>query len=412
MPPTHNPKSTLFSGAMLAVLTAQFLSAAADNALLFAAIGLIKANGFPDYFESMLQEFFAGAFILLAPFVGPLADAYAKGRVMLVANMIKFLGAGAMFLGLHPLLAYGIVGLGAAAYSPAKYGILSELVAPEQLVKANGLMEGSTIVAILLGALLGGWLSDLSVHWALGAVAGLYAIAALANLRIPKMAAAHPLHSFNLVVLAGDFWRALKLLFRNPDARFAVLGTSLFWGSGSTLRFMLVAWVPAALAINNNHTAANLNGVVAIGIALGAAFAARWINLQTVNRALIAGLLLGLGVWVFAGASNLYLAIALLVFIGACGGFYVVPLNALLQERGHATVGSGHAIAVQNFSEGFAMLTLVGAFTAARKAELDVIGLARGFGIVILILMALLTVARLTLWKSAAAEARRPLTQR
>jgi len=401
MPPTHNPKTTLFSGAMLAVLTAQFLSAAADNALLFAAIGLIKANGFPDYFESMLQEFFAGAFILLAPFVGPLADAYAKGRVMLVANMIKFLGAGAMFLGLHPLLAYGIVGLGAAAYSPAKYGILSELVAPEQLVKANGLMEGSTIVAILLGALLGGWLSDLSVHWALGAVAGLYAIAALANLRIPKMAAAHPLHSFNLFVLAGDFWRALKLLFRNPDARFAVLGTSLFWGSGSTLRFMLVAWVPAALAINNNHTAANLNGVVAIGIALGAAFAARWINLQTVNRALIAGLLLGLGVWVFAGASNLYLAIALLVFIGACGGFYVVPLNALLQERGHATVGSGHAIAVQNFSAGFAMLTLVGAFTAARKAELDVIGLARGFGIVILILMALLAVARLTLWKSA-----------
>ena len=401
MSTAHNPKATLFSGAMSAVLTAQFLSAAADNALLFAAIGLIKANGFPDYFESMLQEFFAGAFILLAPFVGPLADAYAKGRVMLVANMIKFLGAGAMFLGLHPLLAYGIVGLGAAAYSPAKYGILSELVAPEQLVKANGLMEGSTIVAILLGALLGGWLSDVSVHWALGAVAGLYAIAALANLRIPKMAAAHPLHSFNLFVLTGDFWHALKLLFRNPDARFAVLGTSLFWGSGSTLRFMLVAWVPAALAINNNHTAANLNGVVAIGIALGAAFAARWVNLQTVNRALIAGLLLGFGVWVFAGASNLYLAIALLVFIGACGGFYVVPLNALLQERGHATVGSGHAIALQNFSEGFAMLTLVGAFTAARKAELDVISLARGFGIVILLLMVLLTVARLTLWKSA-----------
>jgi len=395
------PKSTLFSGAMLAVLSAQFLSAAADNALLFAAIGLIKANGFPDYFESMLQEFFAGAFILLAPFVGPLADAFSKGRVMLVANGIKFLGAGAMFMGLHPLLAYGIVGLGAAAYSPAKYGILSELVAPAQLVKANGLMEGSTIVAILLGALLGGWLSDISVHWALGTVAVLYAVAALANLRIPKIAAAHPLHSFNGIALVRDFWRALKQLFRNPDARFAVLGTSLFWGSGSTLRFMLVAWVPVALAINDNQTAATLNGVVAIGIALGAGLAARWINLQTVNRALVAGLLLGLGVWVFAGTANLYLAIALLVFIGACGGFYVVPLNALLQERGHETVGSGHAIAVQNFSEGIAMLTLVGAFTAARKAELDVIALAQGFGIVILVLMALLALARLTLWKSS-----------
>lgn len=394
----NNPK--LLSGAMLAVLSAQFLSAAADNALLFAAIGLIKANGFPDYFESMLQEFFAGAFILLAPFVGPVADAFSKGRVMLVANGIKFCGAGAMFMGLHPLLAYGIVGLGAAAYSPAKYGILSELVAPEQLVKANGLMEGSTIVAILLGALLGGWLSDISVQWALGTVAVLYALAALANLRIPKIAAAHPLQSFNVLALVRDFWRALKQLFRNADARFAVLGTSLFWGSGSTLRFMLVAWVPVALAVQDNQTAATLNGVVAIGIAIGAALAARWVGLKTVNRALIAGLLLGVGVWVFAGTSNFYLAIALLVFIGGCGGFYVVPLNALLQERGHETVGSGHAIAVQNFSEGIAMLTLVGAFTAARKAELDVIALAQGFGIVILVLMALLTLARLTLWKS------------
>lgn len=397
---SSNNKSTLFSSAMLAVLSAQFLSAAADNALLFAAIGLIKANGFPDYFESMLQEFFAGAFILLAPFVGPLADAFAKGRVMLVANGIKLLGAGAMFIGLHPLLAYGIVGLGAAAYSPAKYGILSELVAPDQLVKANGLMEGSTIVAILLGALLGGWLSDISVHWALGTVAVLYALAALANLRIPKIAAAHPLHAFNVLALVRDFWRALKQLFCNTDARFAVLGTSLFWGSGSTLRFMLVAWVPVALAIQDNQTAATLNGVVAIGIALGAALAAKWVGLKSVNRALIAGLLLGAGVWLFAGTANLYLAIALLVFIGACGGFYVVPLNALLQERGHETVGSGHAIAVQNFSEGIAMLTLVGAFTAARKAELDVIALAQGFGIVILVLMALLTVLRLTVWKS------------
>ena len=396
--PNHN--TGLFSGAMIAVLTAQFLSAAADNALLFAAIGLIKANGFPVYFESMLQEFFAGAFILLAPFVGPLADAYTKGRVMLVANAVKFFGAGAMFFGLHPLLAYGIVGLGAAAYSPAKYGILSELVPADKLVQANGLMEGSTIVAILLGALSGGWLSDISVHWALGTVAALYALAALANLRIPKLPAAHPLAQFNFIALAGDFWRALKQLYRHPDARFALFGTSLFWGSGSTLRFMLVAWVPVALAIDNNHTAANLNGVVAIGIALGAALAARFVNLKTVNRALIAGLLLGLGVWVFAGTSHLYLAIALLVFIGASGGFYVVPLNALLQERGHETVGSGHAIAVQNFSEGIAMLTLVGAFTAARKAELDVIALAQGFGVVIMVLMALLALARLTRWKA------------
>lgn len=397
----------LFSGGMAAVLSAQFLSAAADNALLFAAIGLIRAHGFPDYFESLLQEFFAGAFILLAPFVGPFADAYPKGRVMLLANALKLLGAGVMFMGLHPLLAYGIVGLGAAAYSPAKYGILRELVASQHLVKANSWMEGSTIVAILLGALLGGWLTDHSPQWALGAVAALYALAALANLRIPKLPPAHPLAPFNFLALGRDFWNALKRLYRHPDARFTLIGTSLFWGTGSTLRFMLVAWVPVALAIDDNRTAANLNGVVAIGIALGALLAARWVTLRTVNRALIAGVLLGVGVWVFASATNLYLAAALLVLIGACGGFYVVPLNALLQERGHETVGAGHAIAVQNFSEGTAMLALVGAFTAARKAEVAVIPLAQGFGIAIIVLMSLLALARLTRWKSRTLESKK-----
>lgn len=397
----------LFSGGMAAVLSAQFLSAAADNALLFAAIGLIRAHGFPDYFESLLQEFFAGAFILLAPFVGPFADAYPKGRVMLLANALKLLGAGVMFMGLHPLLAYGIVGLGAAAYSPAKYGILRELVASQHLVKANSWMEGSTIVAILLGALLGGWLTDHSPQWALGAVAALYALAALANLRIPKLPPAHPLAPFNFLALGRDFWNALKRLYRHPDARFTLIGTSLFWGTGSTLRFMLVAWVPVALAIDDNQTAANLNGVVAIGIALGALLAARWVTLRTVNRALIAGVLLGVGVWVFASATNLYLAAALLVLIGACGGFYVVPLNALLQERGHETVGAGHAIAVQNFSEGTAMLALVGAFTVARKAEVAVIPLAQGFGIAIIVLMSLLALVRLTRWKSRALESKK-----
>lgn len=401
MTPSPLSQSKLLSRAMLSVLAAQFFSAAADNALLFAAIGLIKAHHYPDYFTSLLQEFFAGAFVLLAAFVGPLADAYSKGRVMLIANSIKLLGALAMFAGLHPLLAYGIAGVGAAAYSPAKYGILSELVAPQYLVKANSLMEGSTIVAILLGALLGGWLSDISVPIALGAVAALYALAAIWNLRIPKLPAAHPLTAFTPAAWGGDFVQALAQLYRNRDARFTLLGTSFFWGIGSTLRFMLVAWVPVALAIQDNQTAANLNGVVAIGIALGATFAARWVNLQTVNRALYAGLLLGAAVWLFAGVSNLYLAAALLVLIGGCGGFYVVPLNALLQERGHSTVGTGHAIAIQNFSEGIAMLTLVGVFTAAQKAQVPVLALAQNFGIAIFLGMALLAVLRLTRWKSS-----------
>ena len=400
MPSPQPNNHALFSPAMTAVLVAQFLSAAGDNALLFAAIALVKANGLPVYFTSMLQEFFVGAFILLAPFVGPFADAYAKGRVMLAANAVKLLGAGTMLFGLHPLLAYGVVGLGAAAYSPAKYGILSQLVTPDKLVKANALIEGSTIVAILLGALLGGWLSDLSVNLALSVAAGLYVAAALANLRIPKLPAVHPVESFNFVALVRDFWAALKQLYRNPETRFTLLGTSLFWGAGSTLRFMLVVWVPVALLIDNNHTPANLNGVVAIGIAIGAALAARWVNLKTVNRALIGGVLLGVGVWIFAQTTHLHVAIGLLVLIGACGGFFVVPLNALLQERGHETVGAGHAIAVENFSDGIAMLVLVGAFTAAQKAEWPVIPMAEGFGLALIALMMLLTILRLMRWKS------------
>lgn len=392
-------KSILGAG-LMPVLIAQFFSAAADNALLFAAIGLIKANAMPAYFESMLQEFFAAAFILLAPFVGPVADAYSKGRVMLVANAIKLLGAMAMLFGLHPLLAYGIVGLGAAAYSPAKYGILGELVPREQLVKANSMMEGSTIVAILLGAVTGGWLADMSVSYALGGVASLYVVAALANLRIRKLPPAHPVESFDVRALVRDFLGALKQLYGNRDARFSIIGTSLFWGAGSTLRFMLVAWVPVALMINDNATPAQLNGVVAIGIAIGAGAAARLVTLGTVNRALWGGIAMGVLVWVFAHATRLDVSILLLALIGAAGGFYVVPLNALLQETGHHTTGAGHAIAVQNFSEGIAMLALVGAFTAARKADVPVIPLAAGFGIAILGIMILLTVLRLTLWKT------------
>lgn len=374
---------SLFSRGMIAVLVAQFFSALADNALLFAAIAMLKVMSAPDWQMPLLQEFFAIAFILLAPFVGPFADSWPKGRVMLVANAMKFVGVVAMLLGLHPLLAYNLVGVGAAAYSPAKYGILGELVGPDKLVKANSMMEGSTIVAILLGAVVGGMLADRSVSMALSGVAACYLVAGLANLLIPKLPPAHPLTTFSPFALIKDFWIALVKLVKNPDARFSMLGTSVFWGSGSTLRFLLVAWVPVALLIADNSTAANLSGVVAIGIALGAAAAAKFVNLQTINRALPAGILIGLLIPVFAHATSLPMAIVLLVLIGACGGFYVVPLNALLQERGHETVGAGHAIAVQNVFENSAMLIMVGLYTLMVKAGMDVITSASLFGLVV-----------------------------
>jgi LPLT family lysophospholipid transporter-like MFS transporter len=387
--------NNLLSRGMIAVLVAQFLSALADNALLFAAIAMLREHSAPSWQTPLLQAFFVIAFVLLAPFVGPFADTWSKGRVMLAANAMKFVGAAAMLAGLNPLLAYCLAGIGAAAYSPAKYGILSELVGPDKLVKANGLIEGSTIVAILLGAVLGGKLADISPVTALIVISSCYLVAAAANLLIPKLPPAHPLAHFSPGVLFRDFWIAVKVLFANRDTRFSLLGTSVFWGAGSTLRLLLVAWVPVALGIADLSMPANMSGAVAIGIALGAAAAASFVSLDKVNRALPAGLLLGVVILVFAQVTNLYVALGLLVILGLCGGFYVVPLNALLQERGHQTVGAGHAVAVQNFVENLVMLSLVGLYTLMDKGGVPVVQSATIFGAVVLVCISVLAIFRL-----------------
>ena len=387
--------NTLFSRGMIAVLIAQFVSALADNALLFAAIALLRSQSAPDWQIPMLQEFFVIAFILMAPFVGPIADGFAKGRVMLAANCIKLLGATAMFLQVPPLLAYGLVGVGAAAYSPAKYGILSELVAPDKLVKANGLIEGSTIVAILLGAVLGGKLADASTNIALVSICGCYLLAATANTFIPKLPVARPDTKLQPSKLVKEFVAALSSLSLDKDARFSLIGSSIFWGAGSTLRLLLVAWVPVALSINDLSMPANLSGAVAIGIAVGAALAANLVSLKNINRVLPAGLLIGVFIMLFAHTTSLIVAIILLVLVGAAGGFYVVPLNALLQERGHETVGAGNAVAVQNFFENFCMLTLIGLYIVLQKNNVPVISIAFIFGGIILISIGILSFKRL-----------------
>ena len=389
--PLIPPSDNLFSRGMLALLVAQFISALADNALLFAAIALLKAMAAPNWHMPLLQEFFVIAFILLAPFVGPFADHWPKGRVLLVSNMLKFLGVGAMLAGLHPLLAYGMVGIGAAAYSPAKYGILRELVGADKLVKANSMIEGSTIVAILLGAVMGGILADVSVTMALVVISGCYIVAAIANLLIPRLPPAHRMAHFTPGVLIKDFLSVFKTLIRNPDARFALIGTSIFWSAGSTLRFLLIAWVPVSLGIMDNSTPANLSGVVAIGIAIGAGAAARFVTLKSVNRALYAGLLIGVLIMLFSFAHSLSVAAVMLVLIGICGGFYVVPLNALIQERGHETVGSGHAIATLNFFESSCMISIVGIYTLMARSGIDAISLVVLFGALILVAVGILS---------------------
>jgi LPLT family lysophospholipid transporter-like MFS transporter len=365
---------------MIAVLAAQFLSAMADNALLFAALALLKARLYPEWTQPLLQEFFVGAYILLAPFAGPFADALPKGRVMLISNGLKLFGALGICVGLNPFLAYGLVGIGAATYSPAKYGILSELTSSDQLVKANGLMESSTIAAILIGAVAGGTLADWNVRGALVAVTGCYAVAALANLLIPKLAPAHSLSSYSLRGILSDFAQAVRQLFFVTEARFSIIGTSLFWGAGSTMRFLLIAWVPVALGITNNRMPAYLNAMVAVGIVVGAALAAKFVTLEKARYGLAGGVLLGLAVCFLSVTTSAPAAFLILAVVGAGGGFFVVPLNALLQEKGQQSVGSGHAIAIQNLAENSMMLLMIGAYTLIMRAGASVITVAASFG--------------------------------
>jgi MFS transporter, LPLT family, lysophospholipid transporter len=391
---TNRQVVPLWSRGMMAVLAAQFLSAAADNALLFGALALVRIDHYPAWSEPLLQEFFVGAYIILAPFAGPFADALPKGRVMLISNGLKLLGALGMLVGLNPFLAYGMVGVGAAAYSPAKYGILSELVSVDQLVKANGLLESSTIAAILVGAIAGGSLADWSVVGTLAIVTGGYAAAAAANLLIPRLPPAHTLESVSLGATFRDFWHAIVVLVKTPDTRFSMAGTSLFWGTGATMRFLLVAWVPVALGITNNAMPAYLNAMVAVGIVIGAGLAAKFVTLEKADRALPAGVLIGAAVCVLAVTTNTAAAFAVISVVGACGGFFIVPLNALLQERGRESVGAGHAIAVQNLAENGAMLVMIGLYTAAVRAGAPISGIAGIFGASLSIAIAALWVHR------------------
>ncbi len=386
--------TSIWSKGMLSVIVAQFLSAFGDNALLFATLALLKAQFYPDWSQPVLQMVFVGAYILFAPFVGQIADSFAKGRVMMVANGLKLAGAAGICLGINPFVGYTLVGIGAAAYSPAKYGILGELTTGDKLVKANGLMEASTIAAILLGSVAGGVLADWHVIAALVACALAYAGAVAANLFIPKLVAARPGQSWRLSAMTRSFFSACVVLWRNGETRFSLVGTGLFWGAGVTLRFLLVLWVPVALGITDNATPTYLNAMVAVGIAVGAGAAAKLVTLETVSRCMPAGILIGVVVAIFSLQHALLPAYALLLLIGMLGGFFVVPLNALLQERGKKSVGAGNAIAVQNLGENSAMLLMLGLYSLAVLVGVPAVAIGIGFGVLFA-----LAIAALWIWQ-------------
>ncbi|EAX7618078.1 lysophospholipid transporter LplT [Salmonella enterica] len=386
--------TSIWSKGMLSVIVAQFLSAFGDNALLFATLALLKAQFYPDWSQPVLQMVFVGAYILFAPFVGQIADSFAKGRVMMVANGLKLAGAAGICLGVNPFVGYTLVGIGAAAYSPAKYGILGELTTGDKLVKANGLMEASTIAAILIGSVAGGVLADWHVIAALVACALAYAGAVAANLFIPKLVAARPGQSWRLSAMTRSFFSACVVLWRNGETRFSLVGTGLFWGAGVTLRFLLVLWVPVALGITDNATPTYLNAMVAVGIVVGAGAAAKLVTLETVSRCMPAGILIGVVVAIFSLQHALLPAYALLLLIGMLGGFFVVPLNALLQERGKKSVGAGNAIAVQNLGENSAMLLMLGLYSLAVLVGVPAVAIGIGFGVLFA-----LAIAALWIWQ-------------
>jgi MFS family permease len=393
------------------ILAAQFFSSLADNALLFAAIELLKDLSAPAWQIPVLQQFFVISFIVLAPFVGIYADALPKGKVMFISNAIKVGGCLAMLLGMHPLLSYGIVGVGAALYSPAKYGILTEYLPANRLVWANGWMEGLTVGSVILGAIVGGLLIgqhfqmlvaehlkqlefnvgiQTAAELAIFIILLLYALAALFNLFIPKLPIEHPLESRNIKALCIEFWRSFLQLWQDPLGQVSLAVTSLFWGAGTTLRFLILSW--AAVSFNfDMEQATQLTAVVAVGLAIGAIIAAKSVPLHHAVKVLPLGIGMGVMIIGMTWISDWHVAIVLLVLIGVLAGSFLIPMNALLQYRGHQMMGSGHSIALQNFNENVCILLMLGAYAMMVEAEIPVHTILIAFGLIVSISMAWLT---------------------
>ena len=381
-------KQPLLSVGMAATMLAQFFSAFADNAIFFAILAFIKQLHYPEWSQSALQIGFVIPFILLSPFVGQFADSMSKGKAMMIANGVKLLGAALICLNINPFLGYFLVGVGAAGYSPAKYGILGELTSGDNLVKANGLIEASTIAAILLGSLAGGHIADLNITLALLTCVVMYGLAMIANIFIPKLPAARQDIEWKFMSMIKDFAKTFKIIFNNKQALYTLLGTSLFWGAGITLRFLLISWVPVVLGITDNSTPTNLNAVVAIGIVVGAGLASATVSISNTFRCIPAGILMGLAVIAFTLQSNMISSYILLVVIGALGGYFLVPLNASIQKIGKELVGAGSVISIQNLSEYSAMMIMLSAYTLAVAGGLSVITIGVGFGMLFAILIA------------------------
>ena len=384
------------------IMSAQFFSSLADNALFVAAIELLKSTGSPSWHIPALSPMFALFYVILAPFLGAFADAVPKGKVMFVSNGVKVVGCLMMLFGAHPLLSYAVVGLGAAAYSPAKYGILTELLPNSQLVKANGWIEGLTIMSVILGVVLGGQLvgSVVSHHLlafdlpmidtgintapeaAIVVIGFLYVIAALFNLRIPRTDAPLQPIAGNVGYLLRDFSSCNARLWGDKLGQISLSTTTLFWGILGNLRVIVFAWAAAALGYTVTQ-ASTLVGVVAIGTAVGAVVASTRMRLDQATKVIPLGIGMGVLMIGLNFLTNVWVAAPFLIMLGAIGGYLVVPMNALLQHRGANLMGAGRSIAVQNFNEQACILGLGAFLTGMTKFGLGAFTTITVFGLVV-----------------------------
>ena len=384
------------------IMAAQFFSSLADNALFVAAVALLTADGAAEWQRAALVPMFALFYVVLAPWVGAFADSRPKGRVMFLSNAIKIVGCLAMLFGGHPLMAYAIVGLGAAAYSPAKYGILTELLPPSQLVKANGWIEGLTIGSIILGVLLGGQLigprlaplllqidlpfieTGISTppEAAIATLALVYLVATIFNFRIPCTGVEMRPLPRNLSALLPDFWRCNSRLWHDKLGQISLATTTLFWGVSGNMRYIVLAWAAAALHYSTTQ-AASLVGVVALGTAVGAIAASVRVRLDRATAVMPLGMMMGALVIAMVFVRDLWVAVPLLIVMGGLGGYIVVPMNALLQHRGHNLMGSGRSIAVQNFNEQACILGLGALYSFSTGVGLSAFGAIALFGSVV-----------------------------
>ena len=390
------------------IMAAQFFSSLADNALLVAAIATLALLDSPAWLTPMLKLFFTFSYVALAPFVGAFADALPKGQVMFVSNTIKVVGCSMMLFGVHPLIAYGVVGLGAAAYSPAKYGILTEYLPHPMLVVANGWIEGLTVGSIILGTLLGGALIsdavssrllaidipqietgiDTAPEIAITLIIALYIIAAVFNLYVPRTGVDHKPARKNPVYLVTDFAHCLRLLWADKLGQISLATTTLFWGAGATLQFIVLKWAQVALGYTLSQSTI-LQGITAVGIAAGAIVAAKTVPLHRAVNVLPVGIAMGVITVGMIFVRDVYVAMAVMTLIGALAGYFVVPMNALLQHRGHILMGAGHSIAVQNFNENLSILTMLGIYSLLIKFNFSIYTVIVLFGLFVAVSMTL-----------------------